>query len=96
MCPASVRYNDRCSGHDCWPPRPNNQGSPTVFVNDRPVHRLTDSYEPHCCGIPCHGGVAAEGSPNVFCEDLPKGRVGDAVSCGSVMAEGSPDVFIND
>lgn len=45
--PAATRLRDNCTGHDCWPPRPNCQGSPDVFVNGRPWHRQTDNWEPH-------------------------------------------------
>lgn len=93
--PASVRLADVCTGHGCFPSRPNDQGSPNVFVNDRPVHRLGDHWVTHCCPPPCHDGVASSGSPNVFANDKARCRIGDAVSCGSSMATGSPNVFVN-
>jgi len=94
--PAVVRLGDQCSGHNpCFPPRPNVQGSPDVFVNSLPVHRLGDAWDIHCCGPDCHDGVAASGSSNVFVNGKPVCRVGDSVSCGSTMAEGSPNVFVN-
>ena len=92
--PAAHRHRDICTGHGCWPPRPNATASPDVFVNGLGQHRLTDSWLVHCCGG-CHAGVAATGSPNVFVNGLNACRIGDAVSCGSFMATGSPDVFIN-
>ena len=46
--PASVRLGDVCSGHGCFPSRPNDQGSPNIFVNDIPVHRVTDHWATHC------------------------------------------------
>lgn len=96
--PAAVRLGDVCTGHGCFPSRPNDEGSPNVFVNDLPSHRLTDHWVTHCCPppSPCHDSVAAEGSPNVFVNDLPKCRIGDAVACGSTMATGSNNVFVND
>jgi uncharacterized Zn-binding protein involved in type VI secretion len=93
--PAAVRFGDVCTGHGCFPSRPNDQGSPDVFVNSLPSHRLTDHWVTHCCAF-CHDSVAAQGSPNVFVNSLPKCRIGDAVACGSAMATGSPDVFVND
>ena len=96
MCAAAVRLGDVCTGHSCFPSRPNIQGSPNVFCNDLPVHRVGDAWPVHCCGKACHPGSAASGSPNVFANDMPRCRVGDAVSCGSTMAEGSPNVWIND
>ena len=92
--PPSHRHGDICTGHDCWPPRPNDTASDDVFVNSLGQHRLTDSWLEHCCGD-CHDGVAATGSPNVFVNSLEACRIGDEVSCGSFMATGSPDVFIN-
>ena len=91
---AAHRHQDYCSGHGCWPPRPNAEASPDVFINNKGSHRLGDGWESHCC-VECHGGEAAEGSPNVFVNGRPKCRIGDAVSCGSTMMEGSPDVFVN-
>ncbi|MCX7999773.1 MAG: hypothetical protein N3A69_12625 [Leptospiraceae bacterium] len=46
--PEVVRLVDKSCGHGCWPPRPNDEGSPNVFVNSRPVHRLGDHWETHC------------------------------------------------
>ena len=92
--PAAVRFNDICTGHNCWPPRPNDQGSPDVFINNLASHRLTDHWVTHCCGT-CHDSNACQGSPDVFVNNLNKCRIGDAVCCGSRMATGSPDVFVN-
>lgn len=88
-----VRLNDICTGHGCFPPRPNIQGSPNVFVNGRPAHRVGDAWAAHCCGVPCHAGTAAKGSSTVFVNGKPLCRVGDDVDCGSKMAQGSPNVF---
>lgn len=92
----AARFQDRCSGHDCFPPRPNNQASNNVFINDRGAHRKTDSYPAHCCGSSCHTAILAEGSSSVFVNDLEAGRVTDPLSCGSAVIEGSPNVFIGD
>jgi hypothetical protein len=48
MCPAAVRFNDICTGHGCFSPRPNDQGSPDVFINNLASHRLTDHWVTHC------------------------------------------------
>lgn len=93
--PAAHRHRDLCTGHACWPPRPNAQASPDVYVNDLGSHRLSDNWEAHCC-LGCHGGNLQAGSPNVFVNDLEKGRIGDPVDCGSYCMTGSPDVFVND
>ncbi len=92
--PPAVRLSDICTGHGCYPPRPNVTASMDVFVNDRGQHRLADIWAGHCCVV-CHGGVAASGSPNVFVNGRNACRITDAVSCGSFMATGSPNVFIN-
>lgn len=96
--PASVRLGDICSGHGCWPPRPNCGASGDVFVNGLGQHRVGDPWEPHTCPpIPeTHAGNAASGSATVFVNGRAACRIGDAVDCGSTMATGSPDVFIGD
>lgn len=93
--PAAHRLGDICTGHACFPPRPNIQGSPNVFVNNIPIHRETDAWAVHCCGAACHGGNLAAGSPDVFVNGLQFARIGDPVDCGSFAATGSPDVFAN-
>ncbi|MBR1602595.1 MAG: hypothetical protein IJ667_04060 [Synergistaceae bacterium] len=50
--PAAARLNDVCTGHSCFPPRVNVQGSPNVFTNGRPNHRQGDAWETHCCTHP--------------------------------------------
>lgn len=85
---------DICTGHGCYPSRPNANGSPNVFINDLMAFRLGDPMQVHCC-VDCHGGNLASGSPNVFVNDLNLGRIGDAVSCGGSMATGSSNVITN-
>ena len=93
--PPFARLTDICTGHGCFPPRPNIQGSPNVFCNMLPAHRRTDAWSVHCCGIVCHASVLCTGSPNVFTNWLNQGRVTDMVCCGSAVATGSPNVFVN-
>lgn len=92
--PPAHRKGDICTGHGCYPPRPNAQGSPNVFINGIPAHRQSDTWQAHCCGPPCHGSTAAAGSSTVFTNGLQQTRIGDPVACGSNMLTGSPDVFI--
>lgn len=92
--PGAVRLSDTCTGHSCWPSRPNTSASNDVFTNDRGSHRQGDSWAVHACIIP-HGGSLASGSPNVFVNDKQAGRIGDSISCGSSCASGSSDVIIN-
>ncbi len=92
--PATV-LGDSCSGHGCWPPRPNNEASSDVMVNGIGPHREGDGYQEHCCPDKrCHDGNLSKGSSSVNINGQPAARIGDPVSCGSVVAEGSPDVFI--
>ena len=91
--PAVHRKGDICTGHGCFSPRPNAQGSPNVFCNSIPVHRQGDSWNVHCCGIPCHGGSLAAGSSSVNSNSKQLGRISDPVSCGSAAANGSGNVF---
>ena len=65
---AQVRLGDICSGHGCFPPRPNISGSPTVFANSIPVHRIGDKWPPHGGGPGCmaHPSTQCSGSPTVF------------------------------
>lgn len=92
--PKVHRKGDLGSGHGCWRPRPNAQGSPNVFCNGIPVHRVSDSWQIHCCpDSGCHGGVLAAGSSTVHANNKQLGRISDPVSCGSLAATGSPNVF---
>lgn len=68
-----------------------------MFVNDRPLMRVGDSYEPHGCSTcpePSHGRSLAVGSGTVFVNGKPAGRVGDAIDCGGNAEAGSENVFI--
>jgi len=87
-----VRLGDMCSGHGPYPPRPNDQASSNVFVNNIAAHRETDSWALHCNGD-CHTGVLSAGSSSVFVNNLPIARIGDPISCGSTAAQGSSNVF---
>lgn len=91
--PAATRLNDRCTGHGCFPPRLNTQGSPNVFINSRPAHRQGDSWASHTCGDNTHSGVTTGGSSKVYVNSRPLARIGDSISCGSVCAEGSTNVI---
>ena len=90
--PKVCRLGDLCTGHGCWPTRPNDQGSPNVYANSIPVHRQTDHWVVHCCP-PCHDGHLAHGSTSVFANGLELGRIGDPVDCGSNVLTGSPNVY---
>lgn len=91
--PGVARLGDICSGHGCWPPRPNDQASPNVYVNSINTHRESDHWVIHCCDDDCHDGSLALGSSSVFINGLPIARIGDPISCGSSVAQGSSNVF---
>jgi uncharacterized Zn-binding protein involved in type VI secretion len=92
--PGVVRLGDISRGHGCWGARPNTSASSDTFANTKGVHRVDDSWATHCC-VSCHGGVAVQGSPNVFANGRAVVRQGDAISCGDHAEECSPDVIIN-
>lgn len=95
--PSAARIGDWCSGHSCWPPRPNIEGSTNVYVNERNWHRQTDEWRVHCCpDNGCHGGFLSYGSSTVYVNSLQAGRIGDPVSCGSVVIMGSGNVYCGD
>lgn len=94
MIPAAL-FGQSCSGHDCFPPRPNVEASPDVSINGLGVQRLGDGYMPHCCpDRGCHSAVVAQGSSTVSINGLPVARIGDPLSCPSVVAQGSQNVFV--
>ena len=96
--PGVARLGDKCTGHDCFPPRKSTSGSPNVFINGVPALRVGDSWKEHCCthsDMPhgCHDGVQESGSSSVFVNGRPLARIGDSVSCGGTVATGSMNVF---
>lgn len=91
--PSAARQSDICTGHGCWPPRPNTSWSTDVYVNGLGWHRKGDGWATHCCPPPCHTSVLAEGSCSVYVNGKSAGRIGDPVKCGSAVARGSGDVY---
>lgn len=98
--PPAHRQGDIGSGHAChFPPTPATGGSPNVYVNGKPLMRVSDSYVPHACPTcpaPLHGRALAEGSATVFINHLAAGRIGDAIDCGGQAQTGSSNVYIGD
>ena len=94
--PPVCRKGDICTGHADFNPRPNDEGSPNVFVNGIPAHRKGDHWMIHCNGVPvCHDSNALKGSGTVFVNGKDIMRIGDPIACGSKVATGSPNVFAN-
>ena len=95
--PAVARKGDREYVHCSVPKRLGAFGS--VFANGIPMSGVGHMNTPHllpCSCPPCccvHSAPLMAGSPNVFAEGIPIGRVGDP-TCTAV-AQGSPNVIAN-
>ncbi len=98
--PKAHRRADIGSAHSChFPPTPATGGSPDVYVNNRPLMRVGDSYAAHACvagHAGPHGRALAAGSATVFMNGKPAGRIGDAIDCGGQAQTGSSNVLIGD
>lgn len=95
--PGAARLSDVCTGHACWPSRPNDQASSDVFVNGRGIHRVGDHWLQHTCpSTPpeTHDSILGKGSSTVFANGKAVGRIGDSIICGSLIQSGSSDVFV--
>lgn len=96
--PATVRVGDPASiNHDtCSGGTDAAVGSPNVFVNGIPCHRVGDVNTGHTVdppGCPDHSTPLVVGSPTVFVNGMPVARVGDIYACGAQLISGSPNVF---
>lgn len=88
--PAISRLGDMCTGHGCWPQRPNDTASSDVYVEGLGIHRQGDHWVSHCCpNQGCHDGVLASGSGSVYINGLQCSRVGDPIDCGSSILTGA-------
>lgn len=103
--PAAARMDDTSNGicdqgHKCCPHSRNGAcqaGSPNVFFNRKPAHRMNDSGACRCV----HGGtfITSAGSSNVFANGKPVARLGDSTvcqGCGQTgrIVNGSPNIFV--
>ena len=67
-------------------------GSSKVFVNDKPMARVGDTYD-----CPKHGpNPIVTGANHVFGQGKPVAHVGSKTACGATIIEGSPDTFVGD
>lgn len=83
-----------CTGHDCFPSRPNLQASTDVYVEGKEVHRQSDLWDVHCCpDHGCHDSFLASGSSTVYVNGLQCSRIGDPVACGSSIMTGAETVY---
>lgn len=97
--PAICVLGDECTGHSCFPPRPNIEASgQDVLVNGKPVHLEGDRWDYHKCPHKdnAHDGYLLKSSGSVNINGIGVGRTGDPISCGSKVGEGSPDVNAGD
>lgn len=84
------------SGFSCHPPVASIEGSPNVFVEGDPLHRVGDAWDFSICnGVPVDG-VTVSGSGTVFANGQGVGRIGDDISNGAAIAEGKETVFAGD
>jgi uncharacterized Zn-binding protein involved in type VI secretion len=90
----AIRVGDNSQGHNPYPPRPADQGSPNLRINGKASVRVGDHWISHCASS-CHDGHGAEGSPNVRVNGKPKMRTGDAIDCGDHALNCSPNVKVN-
>ena len=93
---AVATLGDICTGHGCWPPRDGVSASSNVFVNGKPVHKVGDLWNIHCCDGECHPGIISSGSKGVYINGAPAARIGDSIVCGSIIAMGSFNTFFGE
>ncbi|MDR2819009.1 MAG: PAAR domain-containing protein [Desulfovibrio sp.] len=66
-------------------------GSRKIFVNDKPMARVGDTYD-----CPKHGpNPIVTGANHVFGQEKLVAHVGSKTACGAIIVEGSPDVFVD-
>jgi uncharacterized Zn-binding protein involved in type VI secretion len=66
-------------------------GSSKIFVNDKPMARVGDTYD-----CPKHGpNPIVTGANHVFGQEKLVAHVGSKTACGATIVEGSPDVFVD-
>ena len=94
MSRQATRLGDLCTGHGCFPSRPNDTASPNFYINSLPSHRQNDHWVTHCCGNSCHDGYLVFGSNTFYVNSRQQARVGDFISCGSTVMTGSPNTFV--
>ena len=72
-------------------------GSGDVFVHNEPIHRKTDTNDPHTHCPPVYSTLINTHSSNVFANGLEVARLGDTYDCTAfVESVTQPDVFANE
>lgn len=96
MSKKAATVGDIGTDHDGYAPSPIISGSPDVFIDGKPVARVSDKLEPHTKpGSSPHPRSIAAGSSTVFINGLPIAITGGAVDCGGVII-GSSTVVVGD
>lgn len=99
--PAAARTTDPISPHPPCAPGTCGMGSENVIIENKLAYRVTDRTFPHGkpTGSPpsCvpHTSSLTSGSGNVYINNKPAGRVGDAHGCGVTITSGASKVIIN-
>jgi len=101
--PGAARTTDRTTAHSPCGPGQCSIGSENVIINGKLAFRKGDRDTPHGVphstptGIICipHTTPLAAGSPNVYVNGRPLGRINDSFSCGIRVASGSSNVIAN-
>ena len=91
-----VLLGDLGTDHAGFPPTPVIAGSPSVFIDGKPVARVGDPLAPHSKPKhPPHPRAIAGGSSTVLINGIPAAVTGGAITCGGVTI-GSGSVIIGD
>lgn len=85
---------DMSTGHGCFKPTKPATASVTVFTDQIPTVRMTDTYVPHCCPMQgCHAPMVVQGSQTTYSDQLAKHLQTHQCNCGDKAAMGSLTTF---
>lgn len=101
--PGAARTTDSTTAHSPCSPGQCSIGSENVIINNKLAFRVGDKDTPHGVPVSTPGGIVCvphvtsltQGSPNVYVNGRPLGRIGDNFSCGIKVASGSSNVIVN-
>jgi len=83
------------AGIGCFIPSVAIMGSPTVFTQNMPAHRLGDMGAPHVCPpVAVCPPITVLGSTTVLINNMPAARLGDITSCGGFLMMGNFQVIV--
>ena len=82
--------------HSCYPERPSQEWSPSVFANGLNVERKGDILQPHGCNICAQHQGTHDGDHDVYAEGMAIQVKGDPMDgCASTCLGCSPDVTVD-